>query len=80
MTERAQTDNLIGTNYKKLNLPFEIKMMSQPKNIRGRIVDRVAEFVFHLLVDVFNGRDMHRLQWKPFWKPTVRIREMWLNV
>ncbi len=57
MTERAQTDNLIGTNYKKLNLPFETKMMSQPKNIRGRIVDRVAEFVFHLLVDVFNARD-----------------------
>ncbi|MFC1843268.1 class II fructose-bisphosphate aldolase [Thermodesulfobacteriota bacterium] len=46
-----------GGNYKKLNLPFENKLLSQPKEIRERMCKRVEDFVYTLLVDVFNAED-----------------------
>lgn len=46
-----------GGNYKKLNLPFENKLLSQPKEIRERMCKRVENFVYTLLVDVFNAED-----------------------
>jgi len=46
-----------GGNYKKLNLPFENKLLSQPKEIRERMCNRVEDFVYTLLVDVFNAAD-----------------------
>ena len=46
-----------GGNYKKLNLPFENKLLSQPKEIRERMCKRVENFVYTLLVDVFNAGD-----------------------
>lgn len=44
-------------DYKKLNLPFESKILAQPAPIRERMVERVEKFVYHLLVDVFNATD-----------------------
>ncbi len=46
-----------GGNYKKLNLPFESKLLSQPKEIRERMTAGVEEFVYYLLSDVFNAAD-----------------------
>ncbi len=42
---------------KKLNLPFENKILAQPAAIRERMTEAVATFVEKLLVDVFNARD-----------------------
>ena len=44
-----------GGNYKKLNLPFENRLLGQPKAIRDRMCQRVESFVYGLLVDVFNA-------------------------
>ncbi|MCF6289979.1 MAG: class II fructose-bisphosphate aldolase [Desulfobacterales bacterium] len=46
-----------GGDFKKLNLPFETKLMGQPRQIRQRMATRVEEFVHRLLVEVFNARD-----------------------
>ena len=47
-------------DYKKLNLPFENKIMGQPKAIRERMARRVEDFVYTLLVEVFNAGDTAR--------------------
>lgn len=57
MVEFANEKGWSGGNYKKLNLPFENKLLSQPKEIRERCVKRVEEFVYNILVDVFNAKD-----------------------
>jgi len=44
-------------DYKKLNLPFENRLLGQPAEIRERMVKRVEDFVYTLLVDVFNAKD-----------------------
>ena len=44
-------------DYKKLNLPFENKLLGQEKKIRERMVRRVEDFVYGMLVNVFNARD-----------------------
>ena len=46
-----------GGNYKKLNLPFENKLMGQPKEIRQRMEDRVEAFVYNMLANVLNAQD-----------------------
>ena len=46
-----------GGNYKKLNLPFENKLLGLPLEIRERMEKRVESFVFNMLVNVFNARD-----------------------
>jgi fructose/tagatose bisphosphate aldolase len=50
-----------GGNYKKLNLPFENKLLGLPKAIRTRMEERVESFVFNMLVNVFNARDTAEL-------------------
>ncbi len=57
MTEYAKAHGLKGGNYKKLNLPFENKIMGQPRQIRERMARGVEEFVYALLVNVFNAKD-----------------------
>lgn len=42
-------------NYKKLNLPFENKLLGQPRPIRERMCKRVEDFIYSLLVNVFNA-------------------------
>ncbi len=44
-------------DYKSLNLPFENKLLAQPKAIRDRMAKRVEEFVYKMLTEVFNARD-----------------------
>lgn len=57
MVEYAKKNGLKGGNYKKLNLPFETALMSEPPEIRERMTKAVEEFVYYLLVDVFNAKD-----------------------
>ncbi len=47
-------------DYKNLNLPFENKIMGQPKAVRDRMARRVENFVYTLLVEVFNAADTAR--------------------
>ena len=44
-------------DYKKLNLPFENKLMGQSREIRARMVDRVTDFVYNMLANVLNASD-----------------------
>ncbi|MBU8848307.1 MAG: class II fructose-bisphosphate aldolase [Desulfobacterales bacterium] len=53
----AKTNDLKGGNFKKLNLPFENKLLTQPKKIRDRMAENVEEFVYGLLTNVFNTTD-----------------------
>ncbi len=46
-----------GGNFKKLNLPFENRLLAQPAAIRERMVQRVEDFVYTMLTDVFNAAD-----------------------
>ncbi|MFO8239381.1 MAG: class II fructose-bisphosphate aldolase [Dissulfuribacterales bacterium] len=57
MTAYAESKGLKKGNYKKLNLPFENKLLGLPMDIRKRMADRVEAFVYNLLVNVFNARD-----------------------
>jgi len=53
----ADKEGWKGGNYKKLNLPFETKLLGQSREIRERMSKRVEDFVYHMLVDVFNAGD-----------------------
>jgi fructose-bisphosphate aldolase class II len=57
MVAYAQAHGLKGGNYKKLNLPFENKLLGQAQTIRERMVKRVEEFIYNMLVNVFNAQD-----------------------
>lgn len=57
MVAYAEANGWKKGNYKSLNLPFEPKLMGQPRAIRERMVKRVEDFVYTLLVKVFNARD-----------------------
>jgi fructose-bisphosphate aldolase, class II len=46
-----------GGNYKKLNLPFENKLLGQPQKIRSKMESRVESFVYNMIANVFNARD-----------------------
>jgi fructose/tagatose bisphosphate aldolase len=57
MTDYANERGLKPGDYKKLNLPFENLLLSQPAPIRERMAKRVEDFVYSMLVNVFNSRD-----------------------
>jgi fructose-bisphosphate aldolase, class II len=57
MVAYASSNGLKGGNYKKLNLPFENKLLALPHDIRERMIQGVEEFVYRLLMDVFNAGD-----------------------
>ncbi len=57
MTAYADVRDLKKGDYKKLNLPFENKLLGQPREIRERMAARVETFVYDLLVNVFNAKD-----------------------
>jgi fructose-bisphosphate aldolase class II len=57
MVAYARSNEYKGGNYKKLNAPFENKLLGQPQAIRERMVKRVEEFVYNMLVNVFNAQD-----------------------
>jgi len=57
IVEYARSKDLKGGNFKKLNLPFENKLLGLPREIRERMAKGVEDFVYDLLIDVFNARD-----------------------
>ncbi|MGB5616647.1 MAG: class II fructose-bisphosphate aldolase [Desulfobacterales bacterium] len=57
MVAYAQANGLKAGNYKKLNLPFENKLLGQPLDIRERMVRRVEDFAYHLIINVFNAAE-----------------------
>ncbi len=57
MTAYADDQGWKRGNYKKLNLPFENRIMAQPAEIRERMMQRVESFVYDLLANVFNAGD-----------------------
>lgn len=44
-------------DYKNLNLPFENKLLAQPKEIRDRMAKRVEDFAYKMMTEVFNAKD-----------------------
>jgi len=57
MVDYATERGWQGGAYKNLNLAFENRLMGQPTAIRQRMCQRVEEFVFNLLTNVFNAAD-----------------------
>ena len=57
MVRYAEERDIKGGNYKKLNLPFENKLLALPRDIRDRMVQGVEDFVYNLLTRVFNAQD-----------------------
>jgi fructose/tagatose bisphosphate aldolase len=57
MMDYASKNGLTGGNVKKLNRPFENKILGQPAEIRERMAKGVEDFVYNMLTEVFNGRD-----------------------
>ena len=53
----AQARNLKAGDYKKLNLPFENKMLGLPRDVRERMARRVEDFAYQMMVKVFNAED-----------------------
>ena len=57
MVSYAQSKSWKKGDYKKLNLPFETRLLSQPREIRERMEKPVEDFVYDLLVNCFNAAD-----------------------
>lgn len=57
MVAYAQNQGWQGGNFKKLNLPFENKLLGQSAEVRERMAARVEEFVYNMLVNVLNTAD-----------------------
>ncbi len=53
----AEANGLKGGNYKKLNLPFENRLLGQPQEVRERMIRRVEDFIYNMLVNVFNAEN-----------------------
>ncbi len=60
MVEYADSKGLKKGDYKKLNLPFENKLMGQPPEVKERMVRDVEDFIYHMLTKVFNARGTAR--------------------
>ena len=56
MTAYADAHGYAMGDYKKLDLPFESKLLAQPADVQQRIQKRIEEFVTRLL-DAFNAGD-----------------------
>ena len=57
MRTYADSQDWKGGNYKKLNRPFESKLLGQPAEVRNRMVKRVEDFVYAMMMEVFNAQD-----------------------
>ncbi len=57
MEAYAKSNSLSAGDYKKLNIVFENKLLSQPMAIRERMTGRIEDFVYNMLVNVFNAQD-----------------------
>lgn len=57
MVAFAQSQGYKAGDYKKLNLPFENKLLGQPRKIRERMIKRVEDFAVNMLINVFNAEN-----------------------
>jgi fructose-bisphosphate aldolase class II len=57
MVAYAQAKSWKKGDYKNLNLPFENKLLAQPKEIRDRMVKEVEDFAYKMMREVFNAED-----------------------
>lgn len=57
MVAYANSKEWKGGNYKSLNLAFENRILGQPENIRNRMAKRVEDFIYNMIVNIFNGKD-----------------------
>ncbi len=57
MVAYADAKQLKKGDYKKLNLPFENRIMGQAGEVRDRMAKGVEDFVYGLLTSVFNAAD-----------------------
>lgn len=57
MVAYAEKQGWKGGDYKKLNRPFENRLLGLPRAERDRMVKGVEDFVYLLITDVFNGSD-----------------------
>jgi fructose-bisphosphate aldolase, class II len=57
MVTYAQSKSWKKGDYKNLNLPFENKLLAQPKEIRDRMAKGVEEFAYRMMTEVFNSQD-----------------------
>ena len=57
MAAYAQSKSWKKGDYKNLNLPFENRLLAQPKEIRDRMVKGVEHFAYKMMTEVFNSRD-----------------------
>jgi fructose-bisphosphate aldolase class II len=57
MVAFAETKGWKKGDYKNLNLPFENKLLAQPKEVRERMTRAVEDFAFKMMTEVLNGRD-----------------------
>jgi fructose/tagatose bisphosphate aldolase len=57
MVAYAESKSIKAGDYKKLNLPFENKLLGQPREIRERMAKDVEDFLYELLVNVCYASD-----------------------
>ncbi len=57
MVAYAEKQGWKGGDYKKLNRPFENRLLGLPRTERDRMVKGVEDFVYLLIAEVFNGSD-----------------------
>jgi len=57
MKTYADEAGIKGGDYKKLNLPFENRLLGQPAKIKARMAKRVEDFIYNILTNVFNAAD-----------------------
>lgn len=55
MVAYADEKGITGGNYKKLNLVFENRLLSQPAKVRERMARRVEDFAYNMIANVFNA-------------------------
>jgi len=61
MVAYAESKGLKKGDYKKLNLPFENKLMGLPADVRERMVQDVEDFTYHMMTKVLNAKGTARL-------------------
>jgi fructose-bisphosphate aldolase, class II len=57
MVAYAQSKSWKKGDYKNLSLPFENKLLAQPKEIRDRMAKEVEDFAYKMMAEVLNSQD-----------------------
>ncbi len=57
MVAYAESKGWKKGDYKNLNLPFENKLLAQPKEVRERMTRGVEDFAYKMMTEVLNGQD-----------------------